>query len=113
MLAEPNRTLFIAREQSYHGNTLGALDLSGHEARKALYEKILPRNMHTVPACNEYRKQFPGQTTEQYVQWHREQLVNKIEELESDKVAAFIMEPVVGAVRTLYFSPVAVQMPTC
>ncbi|KAF2034102.1 adenosylmethionine-8-amino-7-oxononanoate aminotransferase [Setomelanomma holmii] len=95
--AEPQRTLFIAREQSYHGNTLGALDVSGHEARKTMYEKILSRNTHFVPACHEYRNRLAGQTDEQYVQWHRGQLVRKIEDLGTDKVAAFIMEPVVGA----------------
>ncbi|KAH7066917.1 pyridoxal phosphate-dependent transferase [Paraphoma chrysanthemicola] len=94
---EIERTLFIAREQSYHGNTLGALDISGFEARKAPYERILPQNMRTVPPCNEYRNRFPGQTNAQYVQWHREQLVNKIEKLGGHRVAALIVEPVVGA----------------
>jgi adenosylmethionine-8-amino-7-oxononanoate aminotransferase len=96
--AEPCRRFFIARDRSYHGATLGALDLSGHESRKALYHKILPRNMHTVPACDPYRNRLPGQTDAEYVQWHREELVGKIEELGPNNVAAFIMEPVVGAV---------------
>ncbi|KAH8728182.1 pyridoxal phosphate-dependent transferase [Phaeosphaeriaceae sp. PMI808] len=95
--AEPSRTLFIAREQSYHGATLGALDVSGHEARKSTYRKILPKNTHTVPPCHPYRNKLPGQTNEEYVQWHREQLVKKVEELGKENVAAFIMEPVVGA----------------
>ncbi|KAH7071655.1 pyridoxal phosphate-dependent transferase [Paraphoma chrysanthemicola] len=94
---EPERTLFIAREQSYHGNTLGALDISGFDARRSPYERILSQNVHTVPPCNEYRNRLPGQTIEQYVQWHREQLVDKIENLGRHKVAAFIMEPIVGA----------------
>lgn len=98
MPAEPSRTLFIARERSYHGATLGALDVSSHEARKSLYKKILPKNMHTVPACNPYRNQSPGQTNQEYVQWHKEQLIKKIEELGKESVAAFIVEPVVGAV---------------
>lgn len=99
--AEPTRTLFIAREQSYHGATVGALDLSGHQSRKALYEGILPQNMHTVPACHPYRNRIPGQTDEEYVEWHKDQLTIKIEELGKERVAAFVVEPVVGAVCAL------------
>ena len=36
---QPQRHRFIAREQSYHGNTLGALALGGHKPRRALYAK--------------------------------------------------------------------------
>jgi adenosylmethionine-8-amino-7-oxononanoate aminotransferase len=95
---EPDRSLFIARECSYHGATLGALNLSGFKARKALYHAILPDNMHTVPACHPYRNQQPGQTDLEYVEWHRDKLVEKIKELGSNKVAGFIVEPIVGAV---------------
>jgi adenosylmethionine-8-amino-7-oxononanoate aminotransferase len=96
--AEPEKKFFIAREQSYHGATLGALDLSGHAARKAFYHKILPGNMHTIPACNPYRNQIDGQTDAAYVAWHKNNLIKKVEELGPKNVAAFIVEPVVGAV---------------
>ncbi|KAL5117960.1 hypothetical protein ACEQ8H_004105 [Pleosporales sp. CAS-2024a] len=92
-----SRSLFIARDQSYHGNTMGALDASGHEARKALYHGVLPQNMHTIPPCNVYRNRAPGQSDGEYLEWHKTNLANKIEELGPENVAAFIMEPVVGA----------------
>ena len=37
---EPERTHFIARQQSYHGTTLGALAVGGHVARRELYEPV-------------------------------------------------------------------------
>ncbi|KAJ4373362.1 hypothetical protein N0V83_003657 [Neocucurbitaria cava] len=103
---QPQRTKFIARDRSYHGNTLGALDLSGHDARKSLYRSILPQNMAIVPPCYPYRDLRDGQTNEEYVQELKEQLIRKIIELGEDTVAGFIVEPVVGAVSvTLSPSP--------
>lgn len=95
---QPERKLFIARHRSYHGATLGALDLSGHEARKKLYTKILPGNVHFIPECHEYRNKTDGQSIAEYVQWHKEKLIEMIEELGDNRVAGFIVEPVVGAV---------------
>jgi adenosylmethionine-8-amino-7-oxononanoate aminotransferase len=89
---------FIAREQSYHGATLGALGVSGHEGRKSLYESILPKNMHLLPPCNPYRNRPTGQTDKQYVQERKDELIKKIEELGPETVAGLILEPVVGAV---------------
>jgi adenosylmethionine-8-amino-7-oxononanoate aminotransferase len=94
---QPDRTLFIAREQSYHGNTLGALDASDHKARKVLYKGILAGNMRSIPACNAYRNLKPGQTDEEYVQWHKDALLAEIEASEN-RIAALLIEPVVGAV---------------
>jgi adenosylmethionine-8-amino-7-oxononanoate aminotransferase len=102
--AEPSRTLFIAREQSYHGSTLGALDVSGHKARKALYEGILPGNMLLIPACNPYRNRELGQTDAQYVEWHKNNVVSRIQESDN-KVAGMIIEPVVGAVSLTFSLP--------
>jgi adenosylmethionine-8-amino-7-oxononanoate aminotransferase len=96
---QPERTLFIAREYSYHGATSGALDMSGFESRKNIFRPILPNNMHTVPACHPYRNQS-GKTEAEYIEWHKMKLIEKIEELGSKKVAALILEPVVGAVST-------------
>lgn len=38
---EPQRRSFIARKQSYRGNTLGALCMSGHESRRAMYADFI------------------------------------------------------------------------
>lgn len=95
---EPTRTLFIARDRSYHGSTLGALDLSGHQVRRELYESVLPRNTHHVSPCYSYRGVQTGETVAVYVARLKDELVQKIKDLGPKNVAAFICEPVVGAV---------------
>lgn len=95
---EPTRTLFIARDRSYHGATLGALDISGHKARRELYETALPRNTHHVSPCYSYRGLRTGETVSEYVARLKSELEQKIKNLGPMNVAAFICEPVVGAV---------------
>jgi hypothetical protein len=95
---EPSRTLFIARERSYHGATLGALDLSGHKARRELYEPVIPHNTHHISPCYSYRGLRTGETIAEYVRRLKDELEQKIIELGPKNVAAFICEPVVGAV---------------
>jgi hypothetical protein len=94
---QPERHLFIAREYSYHGATLGALDLSDFKIRKKIYRTILKDNMHTVPACHPFRN-GSGMGEAEYVEWHKKKLIQKVKELGPERVAAFIVEPVVGAV---------------
>jgi adenosylmethionine-8-amino-7-oxononanoate aminotransferase len=94
---QPERHLFIAREYSYHGATLGALDLSDFKIRKKIYRTILKDNMHTVPACHPFRN-GSGMSEAEYVEWHKKKLIQKVKELGPERVAAFIVEPVVGAV---------------
>lgn len=98
---EPTRTMFIARDRSYHGATLGALDLSGHKSRKSLYSGVLANNVRTVPPCYPYRDQGENETDEAYVQRLTQSLVDQIEEMGPENVAGFIVEPVVGAVRKI------------
>jgi adenosylmethionine-8-amino-7-oxononanoate aminotransferase len=44
---------FIARHQSYHGNTFGALSASGHPARRRIYEPmLLPFHHVDLPAVD-------------------------------------------------------------
>lgn len=95
---EPTRTLFIARDRSYHGATIGALDLSGHKARRELYEPALPRNTHHVSPCYSYRGLRVGETVAEYVERLKDELEQRIIDLGPKNVAAFICEPVVGAV---------------
>ncbi|KAF1364472.1 aminotransferase, class III [Lizonia empirigonia] len=94
---EPTRTLFIARDRSYHGATLGALDLSGHQVRRELYESVLPRNTHHVSPCYAYRGVQAGETSAEYVTRLKNELETKIKALGPKNVAAFMCEPVVGA----------------
>ena len=55
---EPQRTLFIARRQSYHGNTLGALAIGGSEWRRKAFDP-LPMDVRRVSPCYEYRGRPP------------------------------------------------------
>ncbi|KAL2206339.1 aminotransferase [Sarocladium strictum] len=91
------RINFIARKGSYHGTTLGSLSMSGHVARRKLFNDMLLTNIHHVSPCNEYRGMKEGQTTEEYVQQLADELDQKFQELGPDTVCAFVAEPVVGA----------------
>lgn len=95
---QPKRVNFIAREGSYHGSSMGSLSLSGHVARRKLFNDILLPNVHRVSAANEYRGKADGQTTEQYVQQLAAELDQKFQEVGPDTVCAFVAEPIVGAV---------------
>jgi adenosylmethionine-8-amino-7-oxononanoate aminotransferase len=97
-LKQPQRTKFIARQTSYHGNTLGALSMSGHKTRRAPFEPILLENVSRVSDCNTYRGLKDGETIEQYVQRLAQELDTEIQRLGPDTVCAFVAEPVVGAV---------------
>lgn len=91
------RVNFIARETSYHGNTLGALGVSGHVARRAPFEPFLMGNIHRVSACNAYRQRKNGESDESFVSRKAEELEAKFQELGPETVIGFVCEPVVGA----------------
>jgi adenosylmethionine-8-amino-7-oxononanoate aminotransferase len=95
---QPARINFIARDGSYHGTTLGALSMSGHVARRGLFEGMLLPNIGRVSACNAYRGMKEGQTVEEYVQDLADELDRKFQEMGPETVCAFVAEPVVGAV---------------
>lgn len=99
---EPTRTLFIAREQSYHGATLGALAMSGMPVRKEMYQHVLPANTYTVSPCHPYRYRGQGESDAQYVDRLKQELEDKVVELGTENVAGFIAEPVVGAVSSFH-----------
>jgi adenosylmethionine-8-amino-7-oxononanoate aminotransferase len=87
----------IARHQSYHGNTLGALGASGNPGRRALYGPLLSDNVHFIDPCYAYRYQRDGESDADYARRAADQLEAKLQELGPDNVLAFIAEPVVGA----------------
>ncbi|MCJ1230503.1 hypothetical protein MMC12_007177 [Toensbergia leucococca] len=94
---EPDRINFIARKHSYHGNTLGALSMSGHVARRALFTPLLLPTTHHISPCNAYRQQLPTQSTSSFVAEKAQELDSKIQALGPKTVIAFVCEPVVGA----------------
>ncbi len=95
-LGQPQRKYFIARLQSYHGNTLGALAVGGNMWRRKQFEPLLMAGHH-IPACYAYREQAEGEDEEAYGLRAAETLRTKIEELGAENVIGFICEPVVGA----------------
>ena len=95
-LGEPGRHRVIARKQSYHGNTLGALAVGGNEWRRAPFAPILIESSH-VPPCFEYRGRQDNETAFDYGQRVANELEAEIERLGADSIMAFIAEPVVGA----------------
>ena len=93
---EPQRRHIIARRQSYHGNTLGALAAGGNEWRREQFKPLLVETHHIDP-CYAYRLQETGESDEAYAARAAQQLEDKILELGADTVIAFVAEPVVGA----------------
>lgn len=93
---EPQRRHFIARRQSYHGNTLGALAIGGNAWRREPFLPLLIEAHHVSP-CYAYRDQQAGETDEAYAQRLADEFERKIVELGAENVAAFVAETVVGA----------------
>ncbi|MEQ5801607.1 aspartate aminotransferase family protein [Halomonas sp. H10-9-1] len=93
---EPQRRHLIARRQSYHGNTLGALATGGNAWRRQQFEPLLVEVSHVSP-CYAYRDQAPGETPEAYGERLAAELEAEIQRLGPQSVMAFVAEPVVGA----------------
>jgi adenosylmethionine-8-amino-7-oxononanoate aminotransferase len=100
--SQPKRTRFIARKQSYHGTTLGALSIGGHVARRELYEPLLSTNVSHVSPCFAYRGMRDGESTESYVARLAEELEHEFQRVGPDSVCAFVAEPIVGAVSVIF-----------
>ncbi|CAN7720597.1 aspartate aminotransferase family protein [Cupriavidus necator] len=95
-VGQPSRRHFIARRQSYHGNTLGALAIGGNAWRREPFLPLLVPAHHVSP-CYAYRDQQAGETDAQYAQRLADELEARILDLGPDTVAAFVAETVVGA----------------
>jgi adenosylmethionine-8-amino-7-oxononanoate aminotransferase len=94
-VGQPERDVVISRDHSYHGNTLGALDLSGRPPLRKAYETWLGRFAH-VPQVNEYRCPSPEHPVD-CAGWHARQLEERIVAFGPERVAAFIGESIGGA----------------
>lgn len=93
----PRKNRIIARWQSYHGNTLGALSAGGNRQRRAQFSSLLLDEIAHIDECYAYRGQRADETAEAYGRRMADQLEAEIQRLGPDNVAAFIAEPVVGA----------------
>lgn len=95
-IGQPERHRVIARRQSYHGNTLGALASGGNAWRRAQFAPLLIETSH-VPPCYAYRDREEGETAEAYGLRVADALEAEILRLGPESVMAFVAEPVVGA----------------
>ena len=95
-IGQPQRRHFIARRQSYHGNTLGALAVGGNAWRREQFKPLLIDVTHVSP-CYEYRDRRADETPEQYGLRLVAELEETIARLGADSVMAFVAETVGGA----------------
>lgn len=95
-VGQPGRHRVIARRQSYHGNTLGALAAGGNEWRRAQFAPLLVETSHVSP-CYEYRGRAEDESLEAYGLRVADELEAEIQRLGPETVMAFVAEPVVGA----------------
>ncbi|MBR0721510.1 aspartate aminotransferase family protein [Bradyrhizobium manausense] len=94
---EPQRQHFIARRQSYHGNTLGALAAGGNAWRRAPYAPLLSAAFSHVTPAFAYHEKHDGESDAQFVARLAAELEAEFVRLGPNTVAAFLAEPVVGA----------------
>ena len=95
-IGEPQRTRFISRRQSYHGNTLGALSVGGNMARREPFAPLLFDTKHIAP-CYAYREQQAGENEQAYGLRAAAELEQALLDVGPDSVIGFVAEPVVGA----------------
>ncbi|MGA8446931.1 MAG: aspartate aminotransferase family protein [Roseiarcus sp.] len=95
-IGEPERRHVIARRQSYHGNTLGALAVGGNAWRRAQFEPLLIKTHHIDP-CYAYRLRREDESNADYAARSAQALEDRIVEIGPDRVMAFVAETVVGA----------------
>ncbi|WP_170437375.1 aspartate aminotransferase family protein [Ruegeria arenilitoris] len=95
-IGQPERSRVIARRQSYHGNTLGALSAGGNAWRRAQFAPMLIEMSHIAP-CYEYAEKPEGESSYDYGQRVANELEVEILRLGPETVMAFMAEPVVGA----------------
>lgn len=93
---QPGKKIIISREHSYHGNTFGALSVSGNSARRKASAAPLLEWPRIAP-CYAYRDRADDEDVTRYVERVSNELETAILQSGADRVAAFICEPVVGS----------------
>lgn len=93
---KPDKKIIISREHSYHGNTFGALSVSGNPTRRRASAAPLVDWPRIAP-CYEYRERSANESADDYAARSASELERAILSFGADKIAAFICEPVVGS----------------
>ena len=94
---ERQRVNFVARKQSWHGTTIGAISVGSNLPRKIPYEPLLLQNVSHVSPAYAYQYQHKNESEEAYVARLATELDEEFQRLGPETVIAFIAEPVVGA----------------
>ncbi len=92
---QPEKYQFITRQKSYHGITLGALSISGHQIRRQRFEHSLIKNPRNLTADLENDS----------LEIHLQELDQVIKETGAEKIAGLVVEPIIGAAGTAMVPP--------
>ncbi|QEI06636.1 aspartate aminotransferase family protein [Pigmentiphaga aceris] len=95
-IGQPERTLFVARRQSYHGNTLGALAVGGNEWRRRQFAPLL-MDVGRVAPCYEYRDRRADESQDDYTKRLLAEIETTFQQLGPERIIGFVAETVVGA----------------
>lgn len=95
-IGQSQRTHVIARRQSFHGATLGALAAGGNLSRRKQFEPLLVTVSHVSP-CYTYRGKRPGEGDASYAQRLVRELEAEVQRLGTDRVIGFVAETIGGA----------------
>ncbi len=93
---QPDRTKFLSLRNGYHGTHFGAASVNGNAKFRRNYEPLLPGCFH-IPAPWTYRNPFEESDPEKLANLCAKALEAEIDFQGDDTIAAFIMEPVLGA----------------
>lgn len=93
---QPERSKFISLKKGYHGTHFGAASINGNSNFRRNYEPLLPGCFH-IPAPWTYRNPFGTEDSAEIAKRCAALLEDEIAFQGADTIAAFIMEPVLGA----------------
>ncbi len=91
----PEKNQFITRQKSYHGITMGALSITGHKLRRKSFEQSL------LP----YPRKLTMDLESDRLEKHLEEIEKVIHEFKAERIAALVLEPVIGAAGTAMVPP--------
>lgn len=95
-IGHPEKSKILGRQLSYHGMTLGALSMSGHEARRPDYGSLL-HPFPVGPPAYAYRYARPAESEDAYAERAAAEFEAAVVAQDPSTVAAIILEPIVGA----------------
>jgi adenosylmethionine-8-amino-7-oxononanoate aminotransferase len=93
---EAGRTKFLSLKKGYHGTHMGGASVNGNANFRTMYEPLLPGCFH-IPAPYTYRNPFNETDPAKLAQLCLQALEDEIAFQGAATIAAFIMEPILGA----------------